>query len=313
MKRSMVVVGVGAAMVLALPGRALALDHLALYVAPGRPAAQPGQLSGWRLSATVYEAFPGLDSVRVGLARSFRQGRAGEAHNFYGGPPSGLSFDGARGTWVRRFGTTLAVRMAIVATGMPRPVGANVACRGEFQQVPVALRGTLALRTGTRFFRTVRRTRASGTVVFHSTGRVDCSPAPPATGTCEPASTLFLHQNGPARTGGISVTSAAGGETVLAFGDVPGPQWYHVMTLSGFNPLAGSAPTLGVEMPAGSPIQGGGTFTAGATSEQTASGCRTVTASGAFEGSFRARFAGWGARTLRVVPSDSATYSSTGP
>jgi hypothetical protein len=56
------------------------------------------------------------------------------------------------------------------------------------------------------------------------------------------------------------------------------------------------------------PIQGSGTFNAHQTSTETNGGCSTVLTTGTFNGAFRARFAGWGARTLRLSPADDARY-----
>jgi hypothetical protein len=56
------------------------------------------------------------------------------------------------------------------------------------------------------------------------------------------------------------------------------------------------------------PIQGSGTFNAQQTSTETNGGCSTVLTTGTFNGAFRARFAGWGARTLRLNPADDARY-----
>jgi hypothetical protein len=80
-----------------------------------------------------------------------------------------------------------------------------------------------------------------------------------------------------------------------------------VMWAVGFNPLAGALPSIAVRLPRRLPIQGNGTFAAGQTSTETKGACRTVSATGVFSGTFRARFTGWGARTLRLA-ADHATY-----
>ena len=55
-------------------------------------------------------------------------------------------------------------------------------------RTPVVLTGALVLRTGTRFFATVRRTRLTGAVTSASSP-LDCKAA--AATVCEPSSSLY--------------------------------------------------------------------------------------------------------------------------
>jgi hypothetical protein len=87
-----------------------------------------------------------------------------------------------------------------------------------------------------------------------------------------------------------------------------GYTWYHVMYALGFNPLAGQLPTIAARLASPLPIQGSGTFTARQTSTETNGACSAVTTTGTFTGLFRARFAGWGMRTVRLNPADDARY-----
>jgi hypothetical protein len=80
------------------------------------------------------------------------------------------------------------------------------------------------------------------------------------------------------------------------------------MRISRFNPLSGQLPTISTRIPTKLPIRGSGTFTARSTSTETKSGCQTISATGSFRGTFRTRFAGWGARKLAVSSASSATY-----
>jgi hypothetical protein len=177
----------------------------------------------------------------------------------------------------------------------------------------VELRGSLVFRTGTKFFKTVRRARLTGSVTFSPGGPVDCTL--PQAGSCTQSSILSVTKQG---SGFPDVTMLmspdSGGWTSLSFADrralrYDGATWYHVMTVAGVNPLAGQLPTIGARLPATRPIRGSGAFTAQQTSTETRGSCRTVSATGKFTGTFRTRFAGWGARAVTLNPSDYARYS----
>jgi hypothetical protein len=76
----------------------------------------------------------------------------------------------------------------------------------------------------------------------------------------------------------------------------------------GSNPLSGQLPTIAARLASPLPIQGSGTFKAQQTSTETNGECSTVLTTGTFNGMFRARFAGWGTRTVRLNPADDARY-----
>ena len=166
---------------LGVPSSASAADFIALTVNPTRVA------PGWTLSATVTNGSfsRGDEIVGLTLRRSFLNGRAEEQHALRAHPaPTTVSFDGRRGRWAARLGTAAAVNLAIETTGAPVPVEEAWGCRGVFVRIPVSLRGTLSLRTGTRFFKTILRTRLTGFVTTEA-GTVDCSA--PAASACEPS------------------------------------------------------------------------------------------------------------------------------
>lgn len=248
----------------------------------------------------------------VSLSRAFMNGHAEELHAFRAAPSHTVTFDGQRGRWEARFGGLLTVEMTITATGAPQAVGESQGCRGELAQVPVDLRGSLILRTATKFFRTIRHARLTGNVTFNPGGPVDCTL--PQAGSCTQSSTLSVTKQG---SGFPSVTLLmspdSGGWTSLSFADrrasaFDGATWYHVMRVAGLNPLAGLLPTIAARLPATHPIQGRGAFTAQQTSIETHGSCRTVSATGTFTGTFRTQFAGWGARAVILDPAGYAQY-----
>lgn len=299
--------------VLALPATALAADHAFLSITPTK-LAKAGPLEAWRLQGVTADSSysPALmprEQLGVTLQRPLRNGRGEEQHAFRAAPEHSLTFDGTSGRWDARFGTMLTVRMTIRTTGFPQPVERSLACLGAFVRVPVVLRGTFTLPTRTKAFKTVRRTRLAATVTYNSGGTVRCGNAGGQTCT---ATNSFSASAG--RGAQLLASSDLGGWLSLAFADtgsqgIDGAVWYHVMLLRRFNPFAGVLPGLTVRVPVKLPIQGSGVFTASETSTEQEGTCRTTTARGAFDGVFRTRFFGWGARTFSTP--DSATYSES--
>jgi hypothetical protein len=320
-RRGIVVLAVLAAGMTALPDRAYAIDHVVLFVSPTSLAAattspaRPNPLAAWKLSAAVVGATSpgGSEIFGVSLRRSFVEDRAEELHAFRAAPRRTITFDGQRGRWEARFGPRLTVAMTITVTGTPEHVGESQGCRGDLARVPVELRGSFVLRTGTTLFKTIRRARLAGNVTFNPAGPVDC--ASPQPETCAPSSTLSAaeHRSGiPTTT--VLMSPDSGGWMSLTFADrtesaFGGATWYHVMTTVGFNPLSGRLPTIAVRLPAGSRVQGSGTFTAEQTPTEAAGLCRTVSTTGRFNGTFRTRFAGWGTRIVSLSPADDSRYS----
>ena len=224
-------------------------------------------------------------------------------HSLRAAPAATLAFDGHSGSWRARFGTLLAIDMTVRAAGPAQEIGESQGCRGALARVPVSLRGTFSLRTGTAFFGTVRRVRLTGSVTFNRGGAVDC--APQAVATCSPSTVLTAVRQAAAGPAAMLLLSPdAGGWTTLSFvdrgGTLPdGVSWYHVMRLErlGFDPLSGAPPTVGVRLPAALPVHGSGTFAATGTSTEVPGACRRLESGGTFTGSFRTRVAGWGVRT----------------
>jgi hypothetical protein len=294
MRRAWVTVAVLAG-ALCVPGSAFAVDHVSLFVSPSAVAGHPG----WRLSASVpAREFTGGEIVGVSLRRGM------ESHDLRGSArsTSSVAFDGRRGTWRVDVGSRFAVRMTIATSGPARAVGRSFSCRGGFMQAPVTLQGRFVVRTATGFFGTIRRSRLAGTIVFNSSGSLDCSPLPTV---CGP-STRFI-----ASRGGDSLNATRDGGGYLGVSlrqEVRGGAWYHRVELTGFDPLAVSGATVSVRAP-GQPLSGSGTFTASRTVGADACGISTV--EGTFVGSFRARFTGWPSRTLVFGARDLARFASS--
>jgi hypothetical protein len=309
-RAALLVAAVGAA--LAAPGNAVAVDHVTLFVSP-TTVSQPG----WKLSAAV--AGPTERAARetfgISLTRKFGSGRGEEQHGLRAAPTGTVSFDGRGGRWRTRFGTVVAIGMTLTATGPARDLGEFHGCRGAFASVPVRLRGSFVLSTGTSFFGTIRRPVLSGSVTFNRGGPVDCSA--PAFEICSPSSLLTAVRQGsagPAAT--LLLSPDAGGWLTLSFADrggkLPaGTTWYHVMGAErlGFDPLAGRPPSIAVDLPAALAVRGSGRFAATETTQGTRGDCRRVTTTGTFAGSFRTRFAGWGARTVAFARSGLASFA----
>ena len=285
MRRCVVlIVVVGAA--LALPPRGFAVGHVVLDVSPTRV----GALADWRLSARVvgggFYRSGDAEIFGVTLSRSFTDGRGHELHALRAAPRQTVTFDGERGRWNARFGDALKIRMDITAGGTPRPVDAPLPCRGTFAQVPVTLRGTFALRTGTSFFGTIRRVALRGVVTFDPAGGVDCTPQPSL--TCGQSTTLSVsHRLSSTADATLLMSPDENGWTTLSFADrsaesSAGYTWYHVMYALGVAPFSSPLPTIVVNLPSTLPIQGSGTFTAQEPSTVADGTCTTVSATGAF-------------------------------
>jgi hypothetical protein len=137
-----------------------------------------------------------------------------------------------------QLGNAVAVDLAIEATGAPTPVDEAWGCRGAFARIPVRLEGTLTLRTGTRFFNTIRRARLAGFVIVDQ-GAVNCDRPQPS--ECAASSSFW------AGTAKSSVV-AAPRSIVLQFRDPvaqspAGAAWYHVMTIDGTTPSRATCPS----------------------------------------------------------------------
>jgi hypothetical protein len=189
MERRGIVLIVAVAAALALPARGQAVGHVVLDISPTRIAAPVSAraskqvrprvkaLAAWRLHGRVvgrdFYRFGDAEIFGVTLSRSFPDGRGEELHAFRAAPKQTVTFDGQRGRWKARFGNALILSMEIAATGAQQPTDPPLSCRGAFAKVPVSLRGTFALNTGTKFFRTIRRVALTGVVTFAPTGLVE--------------------------------------------------------------------------------------------------------------------------------------------
>ena len=307
-RTALLIAAVGAA--LAVPGNAGAVDHVTLFVSPTKlPQA------GWNLSAAVVgpAAAGGRETFGISLTRAFANRRGEELHGLRATPAGTIAFDGRSGRWRARIGPFVTIDMAVTAVGPERAIGESQGCRGALSTVPVRLRGSFVLRTGTSFFGTIRRLGLAGSVTFSRGGPVDC--AAPAAETCSPSTVLTAQRQastGPAAT--LLLSPDAGGWLTLSFADRDARTavtWYHVMRIErlGFDPLAGALPSFGVDLPAALAVRGTGSFTATETTSGTSGPCRRVAATGTFTGSFRTRFAGWGARVAVFGPSGFAGFA----
>jgi hypothetical protein len=313
MKRQRVVLVAAVGVALALPARAYAVDHAVLIISPTKLAAHPA----WNVHARIVDAaYAGQETFGVSLTRSFLKGRAEEQHEFAPASERTFTFDGQRGLWEAALGVVggrsnaVTVKMDITATGAPQPVGESQGCRGDFVQVPVALQGTFALRTGTRFFKTIRRSSFTGVVIFNPGGRVDCTPLASTECSAKLRSLSFSQALARSSSAQVLMGTDQGGWMSLAFADRPvvTSPWYHVMRIRGFNPLSGQLPTISTRIPTKLPIRGSGTFAARSTSTETNSGCQTISATGSFKGTFHTSFAGWGPRKFAASSANGATY-----
>jgi hypothetical protein len=288
---------------LSLPSPAAA-DYVALVVNPTKVA------PGWTLSGLVTSGsfYRSDEIVGLTLQRSFLAGRGEEKHALRAHPREAtISFAGVSGSWKTsgQLGNAGAVDLAIEATGAPTPVDEAWGCRGAFARVPVRLDGALTLRTGTRFFKTIRRARLAGYVIFDQ-GAVNCDRPQPSECT---ASSSF--SAGTARSSVV----AAPRSMVLQFRDPvarssAGAAWYHVMTVDGYDAVTGSLPELGVR--GRSPtLRGNARFLAGEATQSHSGACLTTRTSGAATGSFSSTFVGWGARTLRLNAGVPASFSES--
>ena len=151
------IAAVGAA--LAAPGNAAAVDHVTLFVSPTK-LSQPG----WKLSAAVVgPRSPGArETFGISLTRALPNGTGEEQHGLRAAPAGTVTFDGRSGRWRARIGTLVAIDMTVTATGPAREIGESQGCRGSLASVPVSLRGSFVLRTGTAYFGSIRRVRVIG-------------------------------------------------------------------------------------------------------------------------------------------------------
>jgi hypothetical protein len=278
------------------------VDHVWLSVDPVRLG------NGWNLTASVtspdFDPVSGDEILGVTLERKL-SGRARETHALRAHVDVGtVSFDGREGRWrtAGKAGKGLRVDLTIVAAGEPAQVAPNeslpFACRGSFVRVPVRLAGMFAVRTGTRTFRSITRTRLSAVLTYNGGGPVECGLATPR--VCEPAEQLSA--SGPSATGVQSLSvDRKGRSLVVQFTDRPGG-WAHVLFLSRVDALVGELPTIGVRVPGRTPVAGKAAFVGGKTTESLEDGCRTTTADGSLTGSLRVRFSAWGTRTFAAPP-----------
>jgi hypothetical protein len=285
------------------PPSALAIDHVSLNVLPSRLGAG----DGWFVRAYVpaVELYGNRELLGVTLSRKFRSGTAEESHNLRATlQTKTISFDGRRGRWSVRglVGPVLAADMAIVATGPPRAMASYVWCTGAFARVPVSLRGTFVLRTGTTFFGNVRRVRLRG-IVTYAGGPVDCTNTAPV--ACSPSAAVFGSNEEGAT---VSASPSWFGLQVREAIPASPAAWYHVFGVTTPGTFFPALPQIDVRAPPAVPVQGDATFTAREPAAAPSGPCKLAATNGVFNGRFVARYTGWGARTFDFAD-DVGTYN----
>jgi hypothetical protein len=326
---ALVVVGAAA---FAAPAGARAADHLSLDAS----TRLGGALAGWRLavhadSGDVYATDdPATQSpltrggyVRVRLVR--RAGAADERHDLIGLPTSDtIAFDGTAGTLDVRseLGSALAIRMAISTAGTATPTNALACTGGSFVSVPVRLRGTFVLATGTRLFGTLRPAALSGRLISNRGGHVaGCFDRPVA--ACTPGEELsasVVLGPGAARPAVVLGAVWAPRERYayaawISYLDGPAdPEWKHQLFVDlPRRPFAGPPRHLRFRLPAHGPLRGSGLLRTTRVASTPAPECGSVEtqASGSLEGTFGAVYHGWG--RLKLPGRMNAEYDSQRP
>jgi hypothetical protein len=294
---------VGLVVTLVLPATAEAAPSTWLSLDATRVA------PGWTLKGSVVKGSGSAEDVVVGLtlSRALAAG-SGEDHALRAhGRRTTISFDGRNGRWRAngQLGTVATVDMRIRSLGTSTSAGEILGCFAQFRRVRVRLTGTLVLRTGTRFFKTIRRRSLTGSIVY-SPQPVVCGPKPAV--LCESSS--WLGAGGPSASLNASPRLLVVQFSEQARGAPAGVRWYHVARLGGYDALKGMPPSLTVSTPSRGIVSGSATFS-GADAEEAAGECPTTTYHGTAAGTLRATFAGWGARTLTLKGAE-ARYRTTG-
>ena len=223
-----------------------------------------------------------------------------------------IAFDGRDGRWATR-GTSpqtsgsplvekwLAVDMTIKAVGEPEQLGPGAylpwSCHGpSLARVRVTLTGSFALRTGMETFKTIRRTRLTGTMTYNQGGPLECGQ--PAPTTCEPTTYLSSQYDTLASSSrGINAFLYIDrGRRFLSLQVRDRTGWTHIMALHELDVLSGELPTIRGLLPANLPLRGTFSFAAKETAESVEGACRTTMAKGLLTGKLRASFTGWEAR-----------------
>jgi hypothetical protein len=292
----------GLLVALAVPTGAHAAGSTYLSLDPTRVA------PGWTLTGSVVSAraYNTSDIVGLTLTRTFLAGRGEESHALRAHRRSPVTFDGRAGRWrtAGQIGDVAVVDLRIAAVGAPRTAADILGCRGSLQRVRVRLTGVLRLRTGTRFFGTIRRTSLTGTVIY-TRGELDCTPQPSS--SCEASASLSADRpraslNADRRSLGLQFSEAARGAPANV-------TWYHRIRVGGYDALNGQAAALQIVAPE-SGISGGGMFS-GESTKQFEGPCPASSTEGEATGTFRTTFFGWGARTLMLTGTP-AVYRQSG-
>src|SRR5262249_4064674 len=147
----------------------------------------PSKLAAWSLEGRAGNGV----LAWLNLKRSFGNARAQELHSLAMTGGASVAFDGERGSFEVELGHSLSVKMTITATAT---TGTVVDCDGR-TRTPVELRGRFILRSGTRFFGTIRRTHLRGVVYFNGKPPPNCtSPPTIVVSWCPRGSTLYVNQ-----------------------------------------------------------------------------------------------------------------------
>lgn len=258
------------------------------------------------LSGSVVDSPSHDANVVVGLTLTRRLTTGSEEHALRArGRRTTLTFGGRNGRWRTngQLGRVAEADLRIRAVAPSTAADELLGCFGAFRKVRVRLTGTLVLRTGVAYLRTIRVTSLTGSVVY-SREPVVCGRRPPT--ACEQASSLVA--------GGASAFNASARELVVQFseqaaGAPAGVRWYHVARAAGDGVLAGAPPSVQATAPERAIVRGRVTFS-GVDAEEAAGPCPTTTYRGTATGTFAVGFTGWGARTLRLNGTDAIYRTS---
>jgi hypothetical protein len=297
MRRLLVVLIVVA---LGAPAGARASTHLWLDVRSRQLS--PAHLAGWELRLTGasddnFSEAGAPDHGSFGVTLLLKRPGFQETHGYGDVESDELSFDGTSGRL--RIGS-IGADLRIEATGMAAPHLADACPGSPMLQVPVRLVGTLSLRTGTRFFATVRTDASSGTVLYNDGPPGACYPTadarPPI---CGHGRTLFSDPDAPSLVTLRWETPSRYRYASIDFRPAKLPGWGHAIELAlRRNPFAG----LRASTPPQGPLRGSARFRLTARRQDPAvpscPGPPVTRARGTLTGRFVAAFHGWGTKTL---------------
>ena len=294
---------------LGAPTGAHASTHLWLDVRSHQLS--PARLAGWqlRINGATDDNFSEAATAQhasLGSTLLLKRPRFEETHGYEPAETAEISFDGFGGRLRLDPGNNgaLAADLRIEATRMPTPHLADACPGSPMLQVPVRLIGTLTLRTGTRFFATVRPGTLSGTMLYNDGPPGPCYPTadapPPMCGHGHLlASNADLDRSVTVRWETPPIYRAAS----IVYRAPKQPGWGHALQVPLLrNPFSGRLGSLRAAIRARGPLRGFVRFHLLTRKQDTAdrhcAGPPVTRAQGTLTGRFVAAFHGWGTRAL---------------